>query len=192
MRRICRFALILGFSSLLAACQTGLASKGVGGDDVTPNAVLGDPIEVTALDALPGEAASEASAADPAAKPDAPPTAAPQAAPPAPAEGSAAAAPVEPAPASAPKADLAASPATPKSERELACERKGGDWSKVGKGTLRACVLQTRDGGKSCTKESDCDGVCLARSRTCSPLKPLYGCNDILQDNGARVTLCID
>jgi hypothetical protein len=117
-------------------------------------------------------------------------TAAPQAAPPIPTDEAGAVAGTEPTP--APKADLETVPVTPKSEMELACEKKGGQWSKVGKGDLRACVFQTRDAGKSCKKESDCDGVCLARSRTCSPLKPLYGCNEILQDNGARVTLCID
>lgn len=63
---------------------------------------------------------------------------------------------------------------------------------RIGKGSARACVYQTRDAGKQCDRESQCDGVCLARSGTCSPFKPLYGCNEILQDNGARVTLCLD
>ena len=27
--------------------------------------------------------------------------------------------------------------------------------------------------------------LCLARSQTCAPFKPLFGCNEILQDNGA-------
>ena len=52
MRRLCRFAFILGVSGLLAACQTGLPGKGGGSDGVTQNAVAGDPIEVTAF-ALP-------------------------------------------------------------------------------------------------------------------------------------------
>jgi hypothetical protein len=63
---------------------------------------------------------------------------------------------------------------------------------RVGTGELRTCVFTTRDGGKQCNRESQCEGVCLARSGTCSPVKPLLGCNEILQDNGARVTLCIE
>ena len=88
--------------------------------------------------------------------------------------------------------ELAATPVTPKSEQQLACEKKRGRWAKIGKGDSRACVFTTKDSGKHCTKESECDGVCLARSGTCSPFKPLFGCNEILQDNGARVTLCLD
>ena len=55
-----------------------------------------------------------------------------------------------------------------------------------------ALLVRTRDGGKSCKRERDCEGLCLARSRTCAPIQPLFGCNDILQDNGVMVTLCID
>ena len=54
------------------------------------------------------------------------------------------------------------------------------------------CIQPTRDGGKRCTRESQCDGVCLARSGTCAPVKPLLGCNEVLQDNGVRATLCIE
>ena len=93
----------------------------------------------------------------------------------------------------APQPDLAAEvPAPAKSQMQLACEKKKGRWTKTGKGDLSTCVYATRDGGKQCSRESQCEGVCLARSGTCSPLKPLLGCNEILQDNGARVTLCID
>jgi hypothetical protein len=185
MRRLCRFALILGVSGLLAACQTALPGNG-GSETVSPNAVAGDPIEVTSLDALPGDGGTKVDAAI---KAEASDTAAAQSAPPAPV---AVAEPIKPDATPAPKADLEAAPETPQSEMELACRKKGGNWSRVGKGSLRACVFQTRDGGKRCKKESDCDGVCLARSGTCAPIKPLFGCNEILQDNGARVTLCID
>ena len=64
--------------------------------------------------------------------------------------------------------------------------------AKIGKGDKRACVRMTKDSGKRCERESQCDSVCLARSGTCAPFKPMYGCNEILQDNGARVTLCLD
>ena len=39
---------------------------------------------------------------------------------------------------------------------------------------------------------TDCDGMCLARSRTCSPIKPLFGCQDVLADNGTVGTVCVD
>lgn len=155
---------------------------------MTPNAVAGDVIEVTALDALPGEAPVPA-ATD--AKPAGAGTAAPQATP-AGAEGEATVGPEAAAAGPAPKPDLAATPVTPKSEKQLACEKKKGTWAKIGKGDARACIYQTKDAGKRCERENQCDGVCLARSGTCAPFKPLYGCNEILQDNGARVTLCLD
>jgi nucleoid-associated protein YgaU len=184
--------LALCAATLLSACQTG-GTQGLTGprDGVTPNAVAGSEIEVTALEALPGDAAPAAEAG---AKPAGPETAAPQAAPAAeaaaadPATDETAAAAAEP----APKPDLAATPVTPKSEMQLACEKKGGKWFKIGKGEKRACVRQTKDAGKRCERESQCDSVCLARSGTCAPFKPLYGCNEILQDNGARVTLCLE
>ena len=165
MPRLSLVAVLVCAAGLLAACQT--APPGKGGADVTAIAVAGDPIEVTALDVPEGAASAPI-----------PPTAE--------AVGSETAAPQR-----APKPDLAETPVTPKSEMQLACEKKKGRWVKV-KGELRACVLQTRDGGKRCERESQCESVCLARSGTCAPLKPLYGCNEILQDNGARVTLCLE
>jgi hypothetical protein len=86
-------------------------------------------------------------------------------------------------------------PATPekvKSKEQIKCEKQGGSWDKPGKSDARTCIKPTRDGGKQCTKEGDCDGMCLARSRTCAPVKPLFGCNEILQKDGSRVTLCIN
>lgn len=53
------------------------------------------------------------------------------------------------------------------------------------------CVNPTRDAGKACRRGSDCEGLCLARSFTCAPYDPLFGCNEILQDDGSRVTYCL-
>ena len=83
-------------------------------------------------------------------------------------------------------------PARIATPQELACIKKGGDWRKVGSAGGEACVTLTKDAGKSCQRESDCEGFCLARSGSCAPFKPMFGCNDILQDNGVMVTLCID
>lgn len=190
MRRLSLVAVLVCAASLLASCQGTLPGKGPA--DVTPNAVAGDPIEVTPLDA-PAEGAAPPVA--PGAKAAGPATAAPQDNPAPPAAAAAeepaaepAASPAEP----APQPDMAETPVTPKSEKQLACEKKKGRWAKVGSGDKRACVFQTKDAGKRCEKESQCDSVCLARSGTCAPFKPMYGCNEILQDNGMRVTLCLE
>jgi hypothetical protein len=190
--RIGRLVLSLLLAGLLSACQLSApgAVTDAGDAGVTPDAVTGGAIEVTELDALPGDAANPA-AVPAGTEPAGTATAAPQAAPPAGADAVApAVAPdlAEP----APKADLAEVPEPPKSDAQRACERKRGAWSKIGKGELRACVYTTRDGGKSCDQESDCEGQCLARSGSCSPIRPLFGCNEVLQDNRARVTLCIE
>lgn len=190
MRRPCLAAVLVCAMGLISACQGPLPGKAP--DAVTPNAVAGDPIEVMALDA-PGT--PDAAAAPPdgaAAEPAGPETAVPQGAPGTATEAAKAEAVAAPVAAPAPKPDLAATPVTPKSEQQVACEKKKGRWVKVGKAGLQACVFATKDAGKSCERESQCESVCLARSRTCAPFKPLYGCNDILQDNGARVTLCLD
>ena len=189
-------AVLVCAAGLLSACQgTGGKPTAKAGDGVTANAVAGSEIEVTALDD-PTTKASEATpkpaetpsgsdtapAATDAATPDAatPDAATPDAATP------------EPAAEPAPKADLEATPVTPKSEMQIACEKKGGNWFQIGEGDKRACVKATKDALKRCERESQCEGVCLARSGTCSPFKPMYGCHEILQDNGARVTLCLE
>ncbi len=86
----------------------------------------------------------------------------------------------------------ASDPAEPKSPARLACEKKGDLWVKAGKSSAHACVKRTKDSGKRCTSGKDCQGECLARSGTCAPYAPLFGCNEILQDDGTRMTLCLD
>ncbi len=80
----------------------------------------------------------------------------------------------------------------PTSAEGIACVKRGGVWGKAGATGLMACVNTTRDGGKQCRRDRDCEGACLARSRTCAPITPLFGCHEILQDDGRQVTLCID
>lgn len=181
MRRLSLVACLLASLTLLAACQTGGPAQVSA--DVTPNAVVGDLIEVTALDTPAGALAAPAPAVAAGTE-----TAAPQAALAQPGGAEPVAAVAEP----APQPDLTATPVTPKSEQQLACEKRKGRWAKIGKGEARACVFQTRDAGKRCERESQCDSVCLARSGTCAPFKPMFGCHEILQDNGARVTLCLE
>ncbi len=80
---------------------------------------------------------------------------------------------------------------TPAQAAEAACVADGGDWTT--RGTARMfCERQTGDGGASCRFATDCEGLCLARSRTCSPVTPLLGCNEVLGANGAASTLCVE
>ncbi len=72
------------------------------------------------------------------------------------------------------------------------CESDGGTFGPGGKTGGLVCRKTPADAGKSCTKQSDCSTQCLARSQTCAPLEPLFGCNEVLSANGARMTLCLD
>jgi hypothetical protein len=101
----------------------------------------------------------------------------------------------QPAPApdeAAPAATEEIAPTLPASPEEARCLRTGGTWATAGQSGAKACVTLTRDGGKACTRQSQCEGYCLARSGTCAPITPMFGCNDILQDDGREVTLCLD
>ena len=91
-----------------------------------------------------------------------------------------------------PVAAIAPEPPVGKSKEQTICEKRGNTWGTAGKSGGKTCIKRTRDAGKQCTKKSSCDGVCLARSGTCAPVTPLFGCNDILQNDGSRVTLCVD
>jgi hypothetical protein len=100
----------------------------------------------------------------------------------------------EPAPAAAAAAaPVAEDPAPPPTRAQIACERRGGSWLRVIPGSeARSCVLRTRDSGKRCDEGTDCQGDCLARSGTCAPVMPLFGCQEILDDTGRRMTQCIE
>ena len=151
--------------SLLAACQLSLPGR-KDAATAAPPASAGS-ITTTTLDA-----------------PAAPDQPAPQPAVTAPEADEAATTPAPPA------QPLASSP--PKPAAQVACEKDRGTWARAGDGGGMACIRQTRDGGKRCDSKSDCQGECLARSRSCAPIQPLFGCNDVLMDNGAAVTLCLD
>jgi len=85
---------------------------------------------------------------------------------------------------------------TPPSEAILAqqrasCERDGGRFMPRGTG-FYACIHQTSDAGHQCQAASDCEGACLARSRTCAPMTPLFGCQEVFTLPGRRETVCTD
>ena len=76
--------------------------------------------------------------------------------------------------------------------QKQACEKRGGRWGTGGAEGFFVCYERTRDGGKSCTKAGDCESLCLARSQTCAPVRPIFGCQDVLTANGSRSTVCRD
>lgn len=182
-----RLALVL----LLAACQmqapgapgvSGIADEVI---EVTPLAVAGAdsggalPTEGGALPTAPSNATPEvAPPTERAALPTEASGAAPEVAPPL-EEVSAEASPVE---------EALPPPISPEQAK---CERGGGAWAKVG--TLgRICVKPTGQGGKSCRVKSDCKGECLAQSGTCAPIAPLMGCNEVMDNQGRRMTQCLE
>lgn len=191
MRRSAAFVVL--FALLLAGCQ--FAGGGRGDRDAPAGGpTMTGPVTVTTLDAPTPAAPSSAPtpAAPPVtAPPSTPPVAAPSAAAPPGTEGIAPAAAPATSPA-APDAAPADPPPPPKSAAQLACEAKGGKWGRAGATSAMTCFTPTRDAGKSCRRESDCSTLCLARSRTCAPVTPLFGCHPVLQDDGREVTLCTD
>lgn len=72
------------------------------------------------------------------------------------------------------------------------CTRTGGRMVKAGIAGAMTCIRETRDSGKQCRKAGDCEGDCLARSGTCAPVVPLFGCHEILMDQGQKAVLCRD
>lgn len=78
------------------------------------------------------------------------------------------------------------------SKAQAQCERSGGTWGLTpGKATF-ICYRNLSDAGKLCSGADDCKGLCLARSRTCSPIEPFYGCHEVLSKGGVLQTLCIE
>ncbi|MGR3514231.1 MAG: hypothetical protein ACU0GG_15835 [Paracoccaceae bacterium] len=76
--------------------------------------------------------------------------------------------------------------------QRAACERDGGRWGGVPNRDTFTCYRTTRDANKRCDSARDCEGLCLARSRTCAPQTPLFGCHDVFSADGLRQTLCIE
>lgn len=75
--------------------------------------------------------------------------------------------------------------------QQAECAATGGTLAERRAG-LFACTRPTRDNGRACRSGADCEGLCLARSMTCAPVTPLFGCHEVLDSRGARQTLCLD
>jgi len=85
--------------------------------------------------------------------------------------------------------NVEAQPPDPNAAIRAACLKRGGIFGKAETGAY-ACISRTGDSNKSCTASTQCEGACLARSRSCSPVTPLLGCHEILTNNGSRATIC--
>lgn len=72
------------------------------------------------------------------------------------------------------------------------CEKQGGTFRPVRPGGALACFTTPKDAGQFCSASTDCESACLARSRTCAPVKPMFGCDEVLNSGGFRVTQCIE
>lgn len=70
------------------------------------------------------------------------------------------------------------------------CVKSGGSF--MPNGGAFVCMSVPDDAGKHCEKASDCESACLARSRTCAPVKPLLGCEQILTESGLAVQQCVE
>ncbi len=76
--------------------------------------------------------------------------------------------------------------------QRAACEQSGGRFGKGGLSGAFVCYQDTGEVNKSCSSSNDCAGYCLARSRTCAPITPMFGCQEVLGRLGATSTLCLE
>ena|SRR5258706_2061216 len=49
----------------------------------------------------------------------------------------------------------------PRPDNKEACNKCGGLWGVHGIVPIESCICRTRDGGRSCTNGSDCEGACI-------------------------------
>lgn len=77
-------------------------------------------------------------------------------------------------------------------EQRADCERQKGRFGLSPNGVTYICFKTMSDANQTCTTGRDCQGLCLARSRTCSPIDPFYGCHEVISSSGVRQTLCTE
>lgn len=74
---------------------------------------------------------------------------------------------------------------------KTACLETGGRWERNGILGALSCTRDYSDGGKSCNRDSDCQALCMAETKTCMKA-PQYGCFSHLNDDGKIEDICID
>ena len=75
-----------------------------------------------------------------------------------------------------------------------ACVAAGGTFRPAGLLAALTCIKPTADAGKTCIRESDCEGFCLADTTpaVCAPVTPTFGCFLMLDAAGEKIELCAD
>lgn len=76
--------------------------------------------------------------------------------------------------------------------QHAACAERGGSFRKSGISGGWVCFQPMPDANEPCATSSDCDGLCLARSKTCTPIMPLIGCHEVVLASGAVVKQCVE
>lgn len=184
-----RFAVTVLAVLALSACQIALPGKKAA-PATAPSPIAGDVIEVQSLDAPPAQAMPPIALPADGEKagsggPENPPPKAPTRAEKAKVQP---VSPTEP----PPVPEAAPAPVVVKSPAQLACEKRKGVWTAAGSGGANFCQKPTKDAGKACRRATDCQGYCLARSNTCAPVTPMFGCQEILNEYGRVLTQCLD
>ena len=76
-------------------------------------------------------------------------------------------------------------------DKETKCIKEGGSYDPKGMLQVYMCNMPAKDFGKSCTDSSECEGMCLSETKSCSKDTINFGCINILEE-GNPVTICID
>lgn len=74
--------------------------------------------------------------------------------------------------------------------RRADCTARGGTLVETGTSPWR-CILDTPDAGQACTRSTDCTAACLAPDAGGGVCGQAFGCVDLLDETGQRVTFCI-
>lgn len=93
---------------------------------------------------------------------------------------------------------LANIPSDPEQER-ICVDEKKGEWKIFSTGVRMphySCEYTLPDGGEACTKDSDCEGVCVVDVETatasCQSQSPKFGCYTVLTEAGEPAQICVE
>ena len=79
---------------------------------------------------------------------------------------------------------------------KMQCEADGGTFQEGGLTGALMCFRPTIDAGTTCKNSNGCQSLCFAYEDRdegyCAAVTPIFGCNEIFDENGQRGVLCID
>jgi hypothetical protein len=73
---------------------------------------------------------------------------------------------------------------------DAACAATGGKMVTGLAGPV--CAKVTKDAGKACTSNDQCETNCLAETKTCAPTSPYFGCFATLENGVETPMMCVD